>query len=127
MNAITSRILFFASAIPLLGLAVGLGAAEPTTKNIFLLTADGLRWQEVFRGAEEMPLTKEFGNFGSSNAIRTNFWRETPKARRDALDRIRTYLRAWLRGSPICLGYTDAVEAAYRSSWRTWCASQKEA
>ena len=44
-------------------LATGALAAEPKTKNIFLLTADGLRWQEVFRGAEDMPLTKEFGNF----------------------------------------------------------------
>ena len=60
-------------------------AAELKTKNIFLITADGLRWQEIFRGAEEMPLTKEFGNFGSSNSIRTNFWRETPEARREAL------------------------------------------
>ena len=55
------------------------------TKNVFLLTADGLRWQEVFRGIEEMPLTKEFGNFGNTNTIRTNFWRETPEARREAL------------------------------------------
>jgi hypothetical protein len=60
-------------------------AAEMKTKNVFLITADGLRWQELFRGAEEMPLTKEFGNFGSSNAIRTNFWRETPEARREVL------------------------------------------
>ena len=60
-------------------------AAELKTKNIFLITADGLRWQEIFRGAEEMPLTREFGNFGNSNSIRTNFWRETPEARREAL------------------------------------------
>ena len=32
-----------------------------------------------------MPLTKEFGNFGNSNTIRTNFWRATPEARREAL------------------------------------------
>jgi len=60
-------------------------AAETKTKNIFLLTADGLRWQEVFRGAEEMPMTKEFGNFGNTNTIRTNFWRETAEARREVL------------------------------------------
>lgn len=64
---------------------LSVGAAESKTKNIFLLTADGLRWQEVFRGAEEMPLTKEFGNHGSSNAIHKAFWRETPEARREAL------------------------------------------
>src|SRR5688572_4955756 len=61
------------------------GFAATKTRNVFLITADGLRWQEVFRGAEEMPLTKEFGNFGNSNTIRTNFWRETPEARRQVL------------------------------------------
>ena len=61
------------------------GAAELKTKNIFLITADGLRWQEVFRGAEEMPLSKEFGNFGNSNSLRTNFLRETIEARREVL------------------------------------------
>jgi hypothetical protein len=65
--------------------SAGSFAADTKTQNIFLLTADGLRWQEVFRGVEEMPLTKEFGNYGNSNTIRTNFWRETPEARREAL------------------------------------------
>ena len=59
--------------------------AQTKTKNIFLITADGLRWQEVFRGAEEFPLTKEFGNYGSTNTIRTNFWRDTLEARREYL------------------------------------------
>jgi hypothetical protein len=67
------------------GFPAEVNAAVSKTKNVFLLTADGLRWQEVFRGAEEMPLTKEFGNFGNSNTIRTNFWRETAEARREAL------------------------------------------
>jgi hypothetical protein len=60
-------------------------AAEPKTKNIFLLTADGLRWQEVFRGAEDLSFAKEFGNHGNSNTIRKEFWRETTEARRAAL------------------------------------------
>jgi len=59
--------------------------AQTKTKNVFLITADGLRWQEVFRGAEEIPITKEFGNFGNTNTIRTNFWRDTAEARREAL------------------------------------------
>src|SRR5688572_15746975 len=76
--------------IRLLSLAIALCAscavaAESKTKNIFLITADGLRWQEVFRGAEDMPFAKEFGNHGNSNTIRKEFWRETPEARRAAL------------------------------------------
>jgi len=60
-------------------------AAETKTKNVFLITADGLRWEEVFRGAELMPISKELGNFGNSNFIRKEFWRETPAARREVL------------------------------------------
>jgi hypothetical protein len=60
-------------------------AAETKTRNVFLITADGLRWQEVFRGAENMPLTKQLGNFGDSNSIQKEFWRETPEGRRKAL------------------------------------------
>lgn len=71
--------------LQLLGAFAVATAAEPKGRNVFLLTADGLRWQEVFRGAEDMPLTREFGNFGNSNAIRKDFWRQTPEARREAL------------------------------------------
>lgn len=83
----TGRFVLFASLV-LLALACAptkTMAAELKTKNVFLITADGLRWQEVFRGAEQMPLTKEFGNFGNSNSLRTNFWRETAQARREVL------------------------------------------
>ncbi len=65
--------------------ALNLLAADLKTQNIFLITADGLRWQEVFRGAEDMPFNKEFGNFGNSNAIRKDFWRATPESRREIL------------------------------------------
>jgi len=74
-----------AGAIGLLASLSSIAATELKTQNVFLLTADGLRWQEVFRGSEDMPLTREFGNFGNSNAIRKDFWRETPAARREAL------------------------------------------
>lgn len=60
-------------------------AAQTKTSNVFLITADGLRWEEVFRGAEEIPMTRELGNFGSSAFIRREFLRDTPEARRDVL------------------------------------------
>jgi hypothetical protein len=75
----------FAAVLGLALLVASSAFAQTKTKNVFLITADGLRWQEVFRGAEDLPLTKAFGNLGSSNIIRTNFWRETPEARREAL------------------------------------------
>ncbi len=85
-RSVSARALF--AGILLLALiwtAAGSSGAELKTKNIFLITADGLRWQEVFHGAEDLSFAKEFGNFGNSNAIRTNFWRETPEARREVL------------------------------------------
>jgi hypothetical protein len=69
----------------LFGLLPTATLAATKTQNIFLLTADGLRWQEVFRGAEALPLKKEFGNFGNDNSIRTNFWRQTRAERRAVL------------------------------------------
>ena len=54
-------------------------------ENIFLITADGLRWQEVFRGAEDMPLGKTYGNLGNSNAIQKEFRRVTPADSRSVL------------------------------------------
>lgn len=55
------------------------------TKNVFLVTTDGLRWEEVFRGAEELLISKEYGNVGDTNALRKQFWRDTPEERRKAL------------------------------------------
>jgi len=45
---------------------------------------DGLRWQEVFRGAEAALMTKENG-VSESDPLRREFWRETPAERRQAL------------------------------------------
>lgn len=60
-------------------------AAVPRTKNVILVTTDGLRWEEVFRGAEETLISREYGNVGDTNALRSLFWRLTPEARRAAL------------------------------------------
>lgn len=47
--------------------------------------SDGLRWQEVFRGADEDLINKT--NVGVANVAtaRTRFWSETPEKRREAL------------------------------------------
>jgi hypothetical protein len=69
-------------------LAAVLGAAEAAelkTKNVFLIVSDGLRWQEVFNGAQKELLTGGRGGVIDSNAIRSEFWRDTPEARRAAL------------------------------------------
>jgi hypothetical protein len=74
--------------ILLLALLVSMGArllqAAPA-ENVILVTADGLRWQEVFRGAEDISWEKAFGNQGNSNAVRKEFLRSTPGLSRAAL------------------------------------------
>lgn len=54
------------------------------TANVILITTDGLRGQEVFTGAEERLIAKESG-VAEPDALRREFWRETPEARREAL------------------------------------------
>src|SRR5262249_1202295 len=48
-------------------------------------TTDGLRWQEVFGGADEALMNKERGGVQNLDRLRKDYWRETPEARREAL------------------------------------------
>jgi hypothetical protein len=64
--------------------AVG-GPPSTATRNVVLVTADGVRWQEVFRGAEETLLNQKDGGVTDVDALRRDFWRPTPEARREAL------------------------------------------
>jgi hypothetical protein len=61
------------------------GESTLETQNVVLITLDGLRWQEVFTGAEQQLIDRDFGGVRDTNAIRKTFWRETPEARREAL------------------------------------------
>src|SRR5207247_147714 len=60
-------------------------AAPLKTQNVFLIISDGFRWQEVFTGAEEQLLNKTNGGVQDVAALRKEFWRDTPEARREAL------------------------------------------
>jgi hypothetical protein len=55
------------------------------TDRVVLVTLDGLRWQEVFNGAEASLLTKENGGVQDVAATKKEFWRDSPEARREAL------------------------------------------
>jgi len=59
--------------------------AATRTRNVFLITVDGLRWQEVFNGAEELLMNRENGGVTDTNRLRTAFWRPTVGERRAAL------------------------------------------
>ncbi|MCC7085972.1 MAG: alkaline phosphatase family protein [Pirellulales bacterium] len=55
------------------------------TKNILFITTDGLRWQEVFTGAEKALINKDVGGVQNVKATEAKYWRDTPEERRKAL------------------------------------------
>ncbi len=59
--------------------------AERKTENVLLITIDGLRWQELFGGADESYMDKEFGGVKDVDGLKDRFLRETPRERRIAL------------------------------------------
>jgi hypothetical protein len=61
------------------------GAADLKTRNVVLITTDGLRWQEVFTGAERALIDRKTGGVADAKAVEARFWRETPEERRAAL------------------------------------------
>jgi Type I phosphodiesterase / nucleotide pyrophosphatase len=70
----------------ILALALFAGLAAPVhTENVVLVTYDGLRWQEVFCGADPALLSKEAGGVEDLEGIRAAYWRESAEARREAL------------------------------------------
>lgn len=60
-------------------------AAATQTRNVFLITLDGLRWQEVFNGAEALLMNKTNGGVADTNRLAAAFWRSTVEERRAAL------------------------------------------
>jgi hypothetical protein len=67
-----------------------LAAASPLfaagrTRNVVLVTCDGLRWQEVFTGIDPLLMNEKAAHMDQARALRDRFWRESPQARREAL------------------------------------------
>jgi len=59
--------------------------AEHKTQHIIFVMTDGLRWQEVFDGAEASLMNKKNGKVTNEAPLKKDYWRETPEARREAL------------------------------------------
>ena len=77
-------------------LLLALAAPEPAapadapaalkTRNVVLIVSDGLRWQEVFTGADPLLLNEKNGGiWDPEKALRREFWRDDPTERRKAL------------------------------------------
>ena len=52
------------------------------TKNVVLVVTDGLRWQDVFTGADSAILFGDARFLGDTATIRREFWRTTADERR---------------------------------------------
>jgi len=73
-------------SLAVLVLVAAAGAAPPPSvvTNIIVITLDGMRWQELFGGAERSLLGKDEKAITGSLAYR-RFWKKTPEDRRAAL------------------------------------------
>jgi hypothetical protein len=81
MNNGTRRVCIGVLLAALLSAAAHLPAAD----NIVVVTWDGLRWQEVFSGADESLISKDSGGVPNVDELRRQYWRETAQARREVL------------------------------------------
>src|SRR5579885_1282894 len=61
--------------------------AERKTKAVILVTADGVRWQDVFHGIDERLMNEKTAGMGdkAAAALRDRLAKSTPEARREAL------------------------------------------
>src|SRR5262249_48531377 len=77
----------YARLLTLLVLAgAGLPALAAKTQNVVLIVSDGLRWQEVFQGADPLLLdAKNGGNWVEDEDLKRRYWREAPQARREII------------------------------------------
>src|ERR1041384_7736679 len=60
-------------------------AQSPKTENVVLIVSDGLRWQEIFRGAERQLMSRSPGGVSDTSALIAKFWRDDLTARRAVL------------------------------------------
>ncbi|MFG0261100.1 MAG: hypothetical protein ACF788_01750 [Novipirellula sp. JB048] len=53
--------------------------------NVVLVALDGLRWQELFTGADASLINRDAGNVRDVAGLKERFWRDTPRQRRQQL------------------------------------------
>lgn len=59
--------------------------AQRQTENIIIITTDGFRWQEVFKGMDSVIANNPKYNQGDSEYLYKNFWGSTENERRKKL------------------------------------------
>ena len=89
LYSVCSRIVLVALLSAPLALFDGLPAHAQSvlrTRNVVLIVSDGLRWQEIFTGADPTLLNESHGGiWDKEQDLRREFWRDDPVERRRAL------------------------------------------
>jgi len=73
------------SSMVLFGIIAACSPPPLRTRNVVLVVTDGLRWQDVFSGADSSILFGDSRYLGDTTAIRRDFWRPTVDERRRAM------------------------------------------
>ena len=60
-------------------------AAPRRTRNVILVTADGLRWQDFFGGMDPMLKDEKSAGMDQAKELKAKLWRPEPDERRRAL------------------------------------------
>lgn len=80
-----SLVLTILLAASLLAASSSAALAATKTRNVVLIVTDGFRWEEVFQGADDSLMNKEYGGVRDVAILRKDFWRETPEKGRQTL------------------------------------------
>jgi len=76
---------FFSRFITVVFLCVVCAAAPRQTRNIILITADGLRWQDLFGGMDPMLKDQKSAGMDGAPGMNAKLWRDSAEERRNAL------------------------------------------
>jgi Type I phosphodiesterase / nucleotide pyrophosphatase len=71
--------------LPIFFICFACAAAQRQTKNIILVTADGLRWQDFFGGMDPMLKDEKSAGMDQVKEMKAKLWRPAPDERRRAL------------------------------------------
>ncbi len=92
----------------LLSIPALLGAADYKTRNLVLVTADGLRWQEVFRGIDPVLMDLEETGMKGAEELKASLWADSPEGRRR---RLMPFLWTTIAPQGVILGNIDCGAA----------------
>lgn len=78
------KLLIILLFVSLVFVSLATNAQKRKTENIFIITLDGFRWQELYNGADPLLIANQ-AYVKDTTALRESFWAATPEERRKVL------------------------------------------